>query len=85
MQGAEYKGSGYKGSVYRATSLVRNFLLLGPDRRAMLRALWCSYGEGMFLMSQVPLYRVHSGGKIPFETGNEPCCCCGDCIIVGRG
>ena len=41
---------------YRGTSLMRNFLLLGAYSRPMPRALRWSYGEGGFLMSEVPLY-----------------------------
>jgi len=41
---------------YRGTSLVRNNPTLGPYRKPMSRALWWSYGGGLFLMSEVPLY-----------------------------
>ena len=44
------------GVRYRGTSLIRNSLPLGPCSRAMPRALRCSYGEVLFLMSEVPLY-----------------------------
>ena len=45
----------YPDLRYRDTSLVRE-CLLGPYSRAMSRALWCSYGGVLFLMSEVPLY-----------------------------
>ena len=39
---------------YGDTSLVRNCFFLGPYSRAMPRALWCSYGGVLFLMSEHP-------------------------------
>ena len=47
--------------VYRGTQLIRNTPLLGPYSRHMPRALWWCLGGGLFLMSEVPLYR--SQGK----------------------
>ena len=41
---------------YRGTSLIRNSAPPGPYSMNMSRALWWSYGEGLFLMSEVPLY-----------------------------
>ena len=40
---------------YRGASLIKNSATLGSYRRAMPRALWWSYGGGLFLMSEVPL------------------------------
>ena len=40
---------------YRGTSLIRNSESLGPNSRTMPRALWCPWGGGLFLMSEVPL------------------------------
>ena len=40
---------------YRATSLIRNSAPLAPYNRTMSRALWRSWGGGLFLMSEVPL------------------------------
>ena len=42
--------------VYRGPSLIRNSTPLGPCSRTMPRALWCSYGEVLFLISEVPLH-----------------------------
>ena len=42
--------------LYRGTSLKRNRRRLGPYSRTMPRALWWSYGGGLFLMSKAPLY-----------------------------
>ena len=44
-----------KARPYRGTSLIRNSAPLGPYSRNMPRALWWSYGGGLFLMSEVPL------------------------------
>ena len=41
---------------YRGTSLIRNTPLLGHYSRTIPRVLWLSYGWGLFLMSEVPLY-----------------------------
>jgi len=41
---------------YRGTSLIEKRPPLGPYRRPMPRVLWWSYGGGLFLMSEVPLY-----------------------------
>ena len=41
---------------YKGTSLIINSAALGPYSRTAPRALWCSYGGGLFLMSEVPLY-----------------------------
>jgi len=35
---------------------MRNCAPLGPFSRTMSRALWWSWGGGLFLMSEVPLY-----------------------------
>ena len=40
---------------YRGTSLIRNCAPLGPYSRNMPRALWWSWGGGLFLISEVPL------------------------------
>ena len=42
-------------SGHRGTSLMRNNPSLGPYDRLMPRALWWSYGKGVFVMSEVPL------------------------------
>jgi len=39
------------------SSVIRNRAPLGPYSREMPRALWRPYGGGLFLMSEVPLYR----------------------------
>jgi hypothetical protein len=44
-------------SAYRDTSLIRNTRPVGPYSRLMPMALWWSQGRGLFLMSEVPLYR----------------------------
>jgi hypothetical protein len=41
---------------YGGTSLMRNTPLLGPYSRTIPRVLWWSQVEGLFLMSEVPLY-----------------------------
>ena len=43
--------------IYRGTSLIRKRLTLGPYSRTMARVLWWPWEGGLFLMSQVPLYR----------------------------
>ena len=43
-------------ACYRGTSLIENITPLGPYSRAMPRALWWSWGGGLFLISEVPLY-----------------------------
>ena len=40
---------------YRDSSLITNRAPLGPYSRTMSRALWKSYGWGLFPMSKVPL------------------------------
>ena len=55
---------------YRGTSLIRNFLLLGPYRRHMPCALRRSYGGGQFLTSEVSLYRGRSY-RTPHRTGSH--------------
>ena len=45
----------------RGTSLIRNFLLLGPYSRPLPGALRWSYGGGQFLMSEVPLLPREAG------------------------
>jgi len=53
------------GLVYRGTSLIRNSAPLGPYSRNMPRALWWSWGGGLFLMSEVPLYAyLVDGGNL---------------------
>jgi hypothetical protein len=42
--------------IHRVASLIRNRPPLGPYSTTMPRALWWSYGVGVFLMSEVPLY-----------------------------
>ena len=42
----------------RGFSLIRNSAPLGPYSRNMRRALWWSWGEGLFLMSEVPLHHA---------------------------
>ena len=44
------------GSFYTGPSLIRTPPLLGPYSRNKLRVLRWSYGEWVFLMSEVPLY-----------------------------
>ena len=44
------------GEAYRGTSLIRNNPTLGPYSRTIPRVRWWSYGGGLFLMSEVPLY-----------------------------
>ena len=43
------------GCTYGGTSRIRNRAPLGPYSRTMPRALWKPKGEGLFLMSEVPL------------------------------
>jgi hypothetical protein len=43
--------------LYRGTSLIKNSAPVGPHSRTMPRALWRSYGGGLFLMSEVTLHR----------------------------
>ena len=40
--------------AFWGTSSVRNHLPVGTYSRAMPRALWWSYGEGRFLMGEIP-------------------------------
>ena len=42
-------------SAHRSTSLIRTPPLLGPYSRTIPRVLRWSWGEGVFLMSEVPL------------------------------
>ena len=44
-----------KFGPYRGASLIINSAPLGPYSRTMPRALWWSYGGGLFPMSEVPL------------------------------
>ena len=44
--------------MYRGTLLIRNSAPLGPYSRTMPGPLWWSYGEVLFLMSEVPLCRM---------------------------
>ena len=41
---------------YRGTSLIRKHPPLGTYSRPMPRAIWGSWRDGLFLMSEVPLY-----------------------------
>ena len=50
-----YKRNSLVRNPYMRISLVRNCLLLGPCSRTIPRALWWSWGGGLFLMSDVPL------------------------------
>ena len=45
---------------YRGTSLMRNRFPLESYSEPKPRALWWSYGGGLFLMSEVPLQRLPS-------------------------
>ena len=50
-------GRGVVGTLtYRVTSLARKRTPLGPYRRPMPRVLGGSWGDGRFLMGEVPLY-----------------------------
>ena len=42
--------------IYRGTSPIRNSAPLGPYSRTMPRSLWWSWGGGLYLMSEAPLY-----------------------------
>ena len=57
--------------VYRGTSLIRNSLLLGPYSMTVPGVLWWSYGGGLFLMSEVPLYWRTSGFSPDSGFSNE--------------
>jgi len=59
----EYVFLKWRVGSYRGTSLIRNCLLLGPYSRPMPRVLWCSYGGGLFLMSEGPLYVLPQGPR----------------------
>ena len=50
------------------TSLIGNRTHLGPYSRTMPRALWGAYGDGRFLMSEVPLYGACHGLTTKKET-----------------
>ena len=58
-------------SEYRGTSLIRNSAPLGPYSGNMPRALWCSQGWELFLMSGVPHvgFRVEDVGSRVLEKG----------------
>ena len=45
------------GQMCRDSSLIKSNLLLGPYSRTVSRALWWPQGRGLFLLSEVPLYR----------------------------
>ena len=64
-RGPDWHWSNYLASVhrgYRGTSPIRNTPLLGPYSRTLPRVINWSYGGGLFLMSEVPLYScVHRG------------------------
>ena len=59
-------------AAYRGTSLIRNGPLLGPYSRTIPRVLKWSQGGGLFLMSEVPLYRC--GPKRPRPAGHGQGC-----------
>ena len=42
-------------AMYRVTSPIGNYRPLGPYSTTMPRALWGSYADGRFLMSEVPM------------------------------
>ena len=42
--------------VYRGTSLIKNSAPLGPYSMNVPRALWWFQREGLFVISEVPLY-----------------------------
>ena len=48
------KGHPPAGAQYRGTLLIRNSAPIGPYSRNMPRALRCSWGGGLFPMSEVP-------------------------------
>ena len=52
--------------AYRGTSLLRNSASLGPNIRTRPRALWLSYGEVLFLVSEVTLSLALRGGPVRF-------------------
>ena len=45
---------------HRSTSLIRNSAPVGYYSRNMPGALWKPWGGGLFLMSEVPLYRLRA-------------------------
>jgi hypothetical protein len=51
---------GVGGVAYRDTTSIKNSTPLGPYSRTMPRALWKPWGGGLFLMSEVPLYRLRA-------------------------
>ena len=53
----------------RGTSLIRNSAPLGPYGRNMPKALWWSWGDWMFLMSEAPLYTQGLATPLPSEEG----------------
>ena len=61
--------------AYRGTSLIRNTPLLGPYKRTMFKALWRSWGGGLFLMGEVPLYSAHHAPLRSQPVQETPFCC----------
>ena len=58
---------------YRGPSLIRNRPDLGPYIRAMLRALWGSWGQGHFSLNEVPLYKLLSQEPFPWTKREKGC------------
>ena len=56
VQDVEFRVQELVCRVYRAASLIRNTPLLGSYSRTSPRAIWWSWGGGLFLLSEVPLY-----------------------------
>jgi len=57
---------------YRGISLIRNTPLLGPYSRTIPRVLWWSFGGGLFLMSEVPLYGGIGSSLKVLKRGSGP-------------
>ena len=47
--------------LVQGTSLIRNNAPLGPYNRTMPMTLWWSWGRGLILISEVPLYNASPG------------------------
>ena len=47
--------------LVQGTSLIRNNAPLGPYTRTMPMTLWWSWGRGLILISEVPLYNAPPG------------------------
>ena len=54
-------------SLYRGTSLIRQRIPSGPNRRPTPRVLWWSEGGRCFLISEGPLY---GASRVPSERGH---------------